>query len=74
MNQTNYILNNRKEILITKEELINYLYFLLDKIDPAYLNEISISINRFIQKLESSHETNYNVSIVNWYIFEICMK
>lgn len=60
MNQTNYKLENRKEILITKDELINYLYFLLDKIDQAYLKEITININRFIERLEISHEVDYD--------------
>lgn len=59
MNQTNYSLKDRKEIKISKEMLINYLYFLLDKIDPVYLDEITISINRFIQRLENSHEVDY---------------
>ena len=36
---------------MNKEELINFLYYLLDKIDPVYLKEVEISIKNFINNL-----------------------
>ena len=54
MYQTKKNLKHRKEdFSINKELLINYLYFLLDKIDPAYINEVSRSINKMISKIEN---------------------
>ena len=55
MNQTkNKIFYGRKEhSYMEKEEIINFLYFLWDKIDPSYLNEVSSSIKKMISKLES---------------------
>lgn len=35
-----------------KEEIINYLYYLLDKIDPVYYDEVKKSINRVIIELD----------------------
>ena len=59
MHQTNFSLKNKKTVLINKEVLINYLYFLLDKIDPVYLDEITSSINKFINKLDDLREEHY---------------
>ena len=54
MYQTKKNLKHRKEdFSINKELLINYLYFLLDKIDPVYINEVSRSINKMISKIEN---------------------
>jgi hypothetical protein len=52
VNQTKNF-NHYMEV-VTNTEIINYLYFLLDKVDPAYFDEISKSIFRFISKLERS--------------------
>lgn len=35
-----------------KEDLINYLYYLEDKIDKAYEREVNISITNFIASLK----------------------
>lgn len=35
-----------------KQEIINFLYYLLDKIDDVYLSEVNRSIKRFINRLE----------------------
>lgn len=59
MHQTNFSLKNKKTVLINKEVLINYLYFLLDKIDLVYLDEITSSINKFINKLDDLREEHY---------------
>lgn len=37
---------------MTNKELINYLHYLLDKIDPLYYNEVNKSIKKLIKKLE----------------------
>lgn len=54
MNQTkSKIFYDRKEhSYMEKEEIINFLYFLWDKIDPNYLNEVNSSIKKMISKLE----------------------
>ena len=36
---------------MSKEEIINFLYYLWDKIDPAYIKEVNISITKFIDKI-----------------------
>lgn len=55
MNQTkNKLFYERKERSCMKiEEIINFLYFLWDKIDPIYLSEVNSSIKMIISKLES---------------------
>ena len=35
-----------------KEELIKYMYYLLDKIDEAYYREVKISVERFINNID----------------------
>lgn len=37
---------------MANKELINYLYYLLDKIDPVYYDEVNKSIRKLIKKLE----------------------
>lgn len=37
---------------MNKEELINYMYYLLDKIDEAYYREVKISVERFISNVD----------------------
>ena len=37
---------------MNKEELINFLYYLLDKIDVAYYDEVKIRIERIIKKIK----------------------
>ena len=39
-------------IFMNKEDIINFLYYLLDKIDKVYLKEVEKSIKRFINDLE----------------------
>lgn len=34
-----------------KDEIINFLYFLEDKIDEVYIKEVRKSINNFINRL-----------------------
>ena len=55
MNQTkNKLTYKRKERSYMKiEEIINFLYYLWDKIDPIYLNEVNSCIKKIISKLES---------------------
>lgn len=36
---------------MNKEEFINFLYYLLDKIDAVYYEEVSRSIERFIARI-----------------------
>lgn len=36
-----------------KEELIRYMYYLLDKIDEAYYREVKISVERFIDNIDN---------------------
>ena len=48
MNQTKYM--KRKEVSIPKEELVNYLYYLLNRIDYVYYDELKTSIDNFILK------------------------
>jgi len=38
---------------MNKEELVRYMYYLLDKIDEAYYREVKISIERFINNIDS---------------------
>lgn len=37
---------------MSKEDIINFLYYLLDKIDKVYLKEVEKSIKKFINDLE----------------------
>lgn len=37
---------------MSKEEMIKYLYYLLDKVDEAYYREVKISIERFIENID----------------------
>lgn len=39
-----------------KPEIINFLYYLLDKIDEVYLSEVTRSIKRFINRLEKYYK------------------
>ena len=41
---------------MTKKEIINFLYYLLDKIDVVYLKEVEKSINRFITDLNKYYK------------------
>ena len=53
MNQTNKNLFNRKDVFsIDKVELINFLYFLWDKIDPAFMSEVNRSISNMIDRIK----------------------
>ena len=36
---------------MNKEEFINFLYYLLDKIDTVYYEEVSHSIEKFITRI-----------------------
>jgi len=59
INQTNLKFYRKdNDVIISKKYLINYLYFLLDKIDPVYLKEISNSINRFIDNINKGGYIN----------------
>lgn len=37
---------------MNKDELIRYMYYLLDKVDEAYYREVKISIERFINNID----------------------
>lgn len=37
---------------MNKDELIRYMYYLLDKIDEAYYREVKISVERFISNID----------------------
>lgn len=39
---------------MSKENIINYLYYLLDKIDITYYREVKKSIERFINELNKN--------------------
>ena len=39
---------------MTKEEIINYLYYLWDKIDPVYMKEVNPSIIKFIECIKKN--------------------
>ena len=41
---------------MTKKEIINFLYYLLDKIDVVYLKEVEKSIDRFINDLNKYYK------------------
>ena len=41
---------------MTKKEIINFLYYLLDKIDVVYLKEVEKSIDRFINDLDKYYK------------------
>ena len=58
MYETNKKFNRKDCCYVVKEYLINYLYFLLDKVDPAFYNEASKSVERFISNLSALGEQN----------------
>lgn len=37
---------------MNKDELINYMYYLLDKVDEVYYREVKISVERFIDNID----------------------
>lgn len=37
---------------MSKDEMVKYLYYLLDKVDEAYYREVKISIERFIKNID----------------------
>lgn len=37
---------------MNKEELIKFLYYLWDKIDPIYLEEVNVSVRRFLKLID----------------------
>lgn len=39
---------------MSKQEIINFIYYLLDKIDPVYLKEVEKSVNNFINKINKN--------------------
>lgn len=39
---------------MTINDIINYIYFIVDKVDPAYEREIIKSANKFIEKLKEN--------------------
>ena len=39
---------------MTKEEIIKYIYYLWDKIDPVYLEEVNPSIIKFIEYIKEN--------------------
>ena len=41
---------------MNKQEIINFLYYLLDKIDPVYFKEVEKSIDRFINDLNKYYK------------------
>ena len=41
-------------MLMSKVELIRYMYYLLDKVDEAYYREVKISIERFISNIDEN--------------------
>lgn len=41
-----------KEKIMNKDNIINYLYYLLDKVHPAYYKEVKKSIYRIIKELD----------------------
>ena len=49
-NQTNYSKKCRKESVIPKDALKDYLYYLLFRIDSVYYDELKTSIDNFISK------------------------
>lgn len=40
---------------MTKEEIINFIYYLEDKIDEVYIAEVEKSIRRFLKDLEKTN-------------------
>lgn len=51
----NYLYDENK-IYINKNEIINYLYYLEDKIDEVYKHEVSASIDKFIKRIKEGKE------------------
>ncbi len=43
----------QKTFTIDKDELINYLYYLEDKIDYVYFKEVNHSINKFVETIQN---------------------
>lgn len=41
---------------MNKQDIINFLYYLLDKIDIVYLKEVERSIQNFINDLEKYYK------------------
>lgn len=39
---------------MTKEEIINYLYYVWDNIDPVYIEEVNLSIMKFIKYMKEN--------------------
>lgn len=37
---------------LNTEEIINFIFYLEDKVDPVYSKEVSKSVNNFITKLK----------------------
>lgn len=37
---------------MNKDELIRYMYYLLDKVDEVYYREVKISVERFINNID----------------------
>lgn len=54
-NVNEYLYKNNK-LFIDKDELINYLYYLEDKVDKVYKIEVTKSINRYINKIMEVNE------------------
>ena len=51
MYQTNKKDSIRKVVIsMSKEQFLNYLYFILDKVDTNFYDEVNNSINNFIIK------------------------
>ena len=51
MYQTNKSNIIRKVVIsMSKEQFIDFLYFILDKVDPNFYDEVNNSINNFIIK------------------------
>ena len=42
--------------MMTKDDIIKFLYYLLDKIDPIFINEVDKSIKNFINKLNKYYK------------------
>lgn len=42
--------------MMTKDDIIKFLYYLLDKIDPIFINEVDKSIKNLINKLSKYYK------------------
>lgn len=47
----NYLSHKRNYIIVNKKDLINYLYYLNDKVCDAYKSETTKSIKRFMDEI-----------------------